>query len=374
MRAAVVAPILIIALVSGMRPAGAQPTERSLFVSVLDKAGAPVAGLGPDAFLVREDGRQVEVLRVSRATQPIDVAILVDNSQAASPHIQDLRDALQAFVERLAGAGHRVATIGLADRPTILTDYTSNPAMATKGIGRLFAQPGSGTTLLDAIAETSRGLQKREGERRAMVVVTTEGTDFSLPNHARAIEFIEASGGSFNVFVITRPGGTDLTTDEARSRAIVLDEGPRVSGGRFAQLLSSMALKDELNRLATELEQQYHVVYARPAALVPPRKVEVSVKQPEVTVRSTPAPVTKSPPAGELSRCHARSSGRECCSRRCGWRPRRPSRLPGKPQQIPPADSRPPAHRTPRVRAPRRRLPRRQPSGPRSAQAWTSSR
>ena len=181
MRAAVLVPLLFVALASGTRPVAAQPAERLLFVSVLDQAGAPVTGLGPEAFVVREDGRQVEVLRVSRATQPIDIAVLVDNSQAATPYLQDLRDALQAFIERMARNGHHVATIGLADRPTILTDYTNTPAMATKGVGRLFAQPGSGTTLLDAIAETTRGLQKREGERRVMLVVTTEGTDFSLP-------------------------------------------------------------------------------------------------------------------------------------------------------------------------------------------------
>jgi VWFA-related protein len=299
MRAAVLVPVLFVTLASATRPVAAQPVERLLFVSVLDQAGAPVTGLGPDAFVVREDGRQVEVLRVSRATQPIDIAILVDNSQAASSYIQDLRDALQGFVERMAKGGHHVATIGLADRPTILTDYTNTPAIATKGVNRLFAQPGSGTTLLDAIVETARGLQKRESERRVMLVVTTEGADFSLPNHARALDAIKASGAMFNALVITRPGGADLTTDEARSRAIVLDEGPRTSGGRTTQLLSSMALKGELDRVATELANQYQLVYARPASLIPPKKVEVSVKQPEVTVRSTLAPVKPPSPSGE---------------------------------------------------------------------------
>ena len=54
------------------------------------------------------------------------------------------------------------------------------------------------------------------------------------------------------------------------------------------------ALKGELDQVATDLENQYHVVYARPASLVPPEKTEVSVKQPGLTVRGTPAPVRKS--------------------------------------------------------------------------------
>jgi len=299
MRASPLVLVLLAAVGCAARPVAAQPAERLLFVSVLDQAGAPVKGLGPDAFVVREGGRQVEVLRVSPATQPVDLAILVDNSQAATPYIQDMRDALEAFINRMARNGHHVATIGLADRPTILTDYTNNPALAAKGVNRLFAQPGAGTTLLDAIVDTSRGLQKRENERRVMLVVTSEGTDFSVPNHPRALDAIKASGAMFNALVITRPGGADLTTDEGRSRGIVLDEGPRNSGGRTTQLLSSMALKGELDRVATELESQYQLVYARSASLIPANKIEVSVKQPGLTVRSTPASVKSPSPSGE---------------------------------------------------------------------------
>jgi VWFA-related protein len=299
MRASPLVLVLLAAVACAARPVAAQPAERLLFVSVLDQTGAPVKGLGPDAFIVREDGRQVEVLRVSPATQPVDLAILVDNSQAATPYIQDMRDALEAFINRMARNGHHVATIGLADRPTILTDYTNNPALAAKGVNRLFAQPGAGTTLLDAIVDTSRGLQKRENERRVMLVVTSEGTDFSVPNHPRALDAIKASGAMFNALVITRPGGADLTTDEGRSRGIVLDEGPRNSGGRTTQLLSSMALKGELDRVATELENQYQLVYARSASLIPADKIEVSVKQPGLTVRSTPASVKSPSPSGE---------------------------------------------------------------------------
>ena len=60
-----------------------RPVERDLFVSVLDQAGrtGPRRWAPPD-FVVREDGRAREVLRVRRATDPIDLALLIDNSQA----------------------------------------------------------------------------------------------------------------------------------------------------------------------------------------------------------------------------------------------------------------------------------------------------
>jgi VWFA-related protein len=267
----------------------AQTTERSLYVSVGDKNGAPVVDLGPDAFAVREDARTREVLRVSRATDPIDLALLIDNSQAATPHVTDLRNAIRAFVKRMAAEGHAIALVGLADRPTVLQDYTNNPTLLERGAERIFAQPGSGMRLLDAIVDATRGIQKRENPRRVIVTITTEGVEFSNPNHTRVLEALRGSNAALFSLVITRGGrGTDMS-DESRSRSIVFDEGTRTTGGRHEQLLTSMALAGELERLARERENQLHVVYGRPGALVPPDRVEVSVTQPGLNARGTPA-------------------------------------------------------------------------------------
>src|SRR6266513_3762806 len=64
-----------------------QAIERSMFVSVVDQAGAPVPNLGPSDFLVREDNLSREVLRVVPATDPMQIAILIDNSTAAGPEV-----------------------------------------------------------------------------------------------------------------------------------------------------------------------------------------------------------------------------------------------------------------------------------------------
>ena len=70
-------------LVASWRPevsAQAGSQQRTLFVSALDKQDVPVTDLGPDAFIVKENGVQREVLRVSPATEPIDITVMVDNS------------------------------------------------------------------------------------------------------------------------------------------------------------------------------------------------------------------------------------------------------------------------------------------------------
>ena len=81
--------------------------DRTMFVTVVDGSGAPVKGLRPDDFVVREDGVQREILRVEPATGPIEITLLVDNSQAATPFIGDFRGALADFM-RSVGKGNEI--------------------------------------------------------------------------------------------------------------------------------------------------------------------------------------------------------------------------------------------------------------------------
>src|SRR5262245_43548232 len=86
------------------RTPGAQAIQRSLYVSVLNEAGAPVPDLGPSDFIVREDRVAREVLRVAPATDPMQVAVLVDNSQAATAGIPEIRGGLHDFVVAMTTA------------------------------------------------------------------------------------------------------------------------------------------------------------------------------------------------------------------------------------------------------------------------------
>ncbi len=266
----------------------AQSAERVLYVSVWDEATrAPITGLGPDAFNVREDGARREVLRVTPATTPMSVAILVDNTQGATPAIADLRKALTAFVKSLDGIGP-VALVGVADRPTILRDYTTDQKQLLDGVGRVFAQPGSGATLLDAIVEVSQGLGKRETDRAAIVIVTTENREFSTRHYRDVLEALAKGGAMMHAIVLTGPGGTQLN-DEARNRASVLDLGPTASGGTRVDVLTSQAFEVKLQELAALLKSQHRVVYSRPETLIPPETTEVTSTKPGQAASGAPA-------------------------------------------------------------------------------------
>ena len=265
------------------RQAGAR--ERTLYVSVVDKNGEPVTGLGADEFIVREDNARREVLRVSRAVDPMALSILVDNSAAAESDIKNIRDALTTFVKEMRATSD-IALIGLGDRPTILQDYTRNGELLNAAIGRLFAQPNSGMMLLEALIEVSRGLAKREEPRAQIVAILTDGAEFSTQHYNQVLDALKSGGAAFHAMAIGT--FTASMSDELRNRGMVLDAGPRQSGGQRVPLLTSMALSKTLPTLARELSNQYKVVYGRPESLIQPETVSVSVTRPGLTARGTP--------------------------------------------------------------------------------------
>jgi hypothetical protein len=96
---------------------------------------------------------------------------------------------------------------------------------------------------------------------------------------------LRASGAAFHAITLGRPSGS--LSDEMRNRNQVLDEGPRATGGRREELLTSMALEGKLKLLADELMHQYKVTYARPQSLIPPERVTVAAARPGMTARGT---------------------------------------------------------------------------------------
>lgn len=259
--------------------------ERTIFVSALDPRGEPVQGLNPGDFVVTEDSRPREILRVSRAVETMDIAVLADNSAAADRAIPSLRDGLKDFVGALA-ADHQIAIVGLADRPTILQDYTSNRTQLETATGRLFAMGSSGMTLLDAIVEVSAGVRRREATRAVLVPVITNGVEFTNRNARDVIRAAREAGASLTAIVV---GELNFVSNEERERALVLDQGTRETGGQFVTLLTESALVPGLQKLARQLSSQYKVVYSRPDSLIPPEKTEVSSTRSGVTMRGTPA-------------------------------------------------------------------------------------
>ena len=274
-----------------------QVLERSLYVNMLDKSGAPVPNMGPSDFIVREDNVSREVLRVVPASEPMQIAILVDNSTAAGPMIPHIRRALPPFIDAMAipnAAGRRneIALVTLAARPTILAEYTTDPEPIKKATDRVWEDAVTqGYYLLNGIIETTQGFRVREAPRPVIVAIITEGPELSNRDPTRVLDPLRDSGAALHVVTLGPPASG--IEDEVIYRNRVVDEGPRISGGTRSQLLAPSALPAKLLQLADVLKGTYRVTYAHPDSLIPPDRVTVAARRADLTAHGRPVRETQ---------------------------------------------------------------------------------
>jgi VWFA-related protein len=269
------------------RPSAADGRTRDVHASVLDAKDAPVTNLSAADFVVREDGASREVLKAVQATAPMQLMVLIDDSQASTNAIAPMREALAQFVDTLHGHAE-IGFVTVGERSSSLVEYTTDTGQLKKGIGRIFARPGSGAYLLDGIDDVAKGLQRRHATRPVIVVITMEGVEYSNLQYQTVLKQLDASGATMHVLAVGTPLAAQ--SDELRNRNMVLAEGTDRTGGRRDQLLSVSSIPVVMGKLADELLHQYVVTYVRPAALIPPEKLQVTVTRPGLTVHAPRRP------------------------------------------------------------------------------------
>jgi len=267
-------------LAVGPGTALAQSDERVIYASVVDNNGAAVKNLTPKDFIVREDGVVREVLRIERDNDPMKIALLVDNSAAMQDsRMSDLRRGVSAFVTGMRD-GVQIAIITLADRPTILVDYTTDRERLRKSAEGIAAFSGTGNYVLDGISETSQALSKERAERPVIVVISSDGVELSYRRYDLVLDRLQESDAALHIVVVKVPEG-----GQSVDRDLVFSRGSNDTGGRYDDLLISTALEWKMKQVADELSNQYRVIFARPQKLVPPKRTEVEVRNPQLRAR-----------------------------------------------------------------------------------------
>ena len=254
---------------------------RSLSVSITQGRDDPVSGLAIQEVAVVENGVVREITRVERDARPVNVAVVVDSSAAVETSYRlNIVDALLGFLAGLPeGSRYELWTTG--DRPTRIFDLGAEVPEAKKALQRV--APQGGATTLDAIVEAGERLKKAEGERRAMLVVSALGPEFSGRDRYQVID--RGLGFGLDVFsAVLIEEGTGADREMRLSLEQVLNELVSKTGGLFERPLSSMGVASALKNIAQDMKGRYRISYAT-LPEIKQRKIEVKVARPGVRVR-----------------------------------------------------------------------------------------
>ena len=289
--ALLMAAAALVAASAPTRSALAQSGNESMFVSVLDSAGAPVPRLTTTDFIIEEDGAEREILEVRPALTPMQVAVLVDTSGSVTGATGDIRRGLETFVERLSD-GNELALVTFGGPPRILVESTGRLDRLRDGIGQVFPSSNNAAYLLDALLETARGFERRESARPVIIAITGEGLDYSYRDSRQVLDALRDSLAAAHMIVLR--GGQNVAinsdfgvSDSGRERDIVLEQGPVTSGGQRYDVMLSARLDTVLDEIAAVILSQYEVVYSRPASLIPPEAITVRMRREDLSARGT---------------------------------------------------------------------------------------
>ena len=142
-------------------------------VLVKNKAGRVVFELTADDFLVTDNGvRQNTKLEVDTDSQPLALAIVVENGGAGIEHLGDYSQ-LDSVLDALIGnVEHRVVVINFDSAPHLLVPFSSRTADVTGALSGL-NEGDNGAAILDGIAFAVEQLRTQPTRyRRAILLLS----------------------------------------------------------------------------------------------------------------------------------------------------------------------------------------------------------
>ena len=248
-------------------------TRVVLYATVRDDKSGIVGDLAKGQFTVHEDGKPQEILSFSRDDAPVAIGLLVDNSGSMMNKRPEVIEAAKSFLratnpmdEIFVLHFNESLTYGLPSN----VPFTSDHALLGEALDR--AEQTGRTALYDAIAEGLNRLQRSTLTKKALIVLSDGGDNFSRRKDRDVIKQADLTGALFYAI-----GIYDEMDGDADPK--VLRELAKKTGGESFFPRKVTEIHEICNAIARDLRNQYTLAYAPPAnSKSDYRKVEVKVK------------------------------------------------------------------------------------------------
>ena len=265
----------------------AEAAERTVHVTIVDGSGVAVTDLTAADLVVKEGGKEREIVKAGPASAKMRLTIAVEERLMADTAV---RQAMFAFMKRVVDKAEiRLVTIGL--RNSTAVDYTSALDVLVAGINKLTLNPRPESQVAEGVNEVASELIAAKPERSALVVLAFSGGQAGVDPRS-VLEKVRQSGVTMSAVTLT--GGTTDSSSaaslaEQSGREQVLGDGSKQSGGRRIEVPSTGAFPQALQQIANDLLAQYAITYTLPEGVKPDKRFSISSKRRGVTLRAPSA-------------------------------------------------------------------------------------
>ncbi len=279
-----VAALLVTTTVTAAERKAAEPTTRMVYVTITDEKGVGVSDLTPADFVVKEAGKEREIVKIERATAKPRLSLAVEERLIADTQI---RVGLFDFMKRMIdGAEIRLLVIGLRNK--VVADYTSSLDTLVGAINKFPLNPPPESAVAEAVLEMSREFADQKPERPVMVVVCLTGGQAGT--EARNV-LDKLRDSRAQMFVAAWLGGATAATGinslaDVSGREQVIGEGPKQSGGRRVDFPGTAGASKALLQIANDIQSQFVITYTVPDGVKLDRRFNLTVKRRGLAVRA----------------------------------------------------------------------------------------
>jgi Ca-activated chloride channel homolog len=286
------------ALPSAMRPAATPTPDKSsedqddvikvstdlvvVNVTVLDRAGKFVPRLKRTDFHLFEDGTEQKISSFSAEETPFAAAILLDTSGSMETRLTLGRGAAIRFLDGLRDED--VAAVYNFDaKVEQIQDFQAGRDLPAKAFK---LKTRNQTALNDAVLLAALDLEKREEKRRAIVILSDGGENYSRASADKALD--KALHAAATIYAVNMGVEASQRQTADLAAAGILQNFAAKSGGRYLDSPGGQELRDAFAEIAEELGHQYTLAYrpTNPAHDGKWRAIEVKLSRTDVTVRT----------------------------------------------------------------------------------------
>ena len=228
----------------------------NILVTVTDKNGRFITGLGQDRFEVFENGKAQAITNFDNPTDlPIQLALMLDTSGSVRTQLDFEKEAARLFIYSILLPQDQALLANFDRGVSLLHDYTNRPGDIAREIDNLVA--GGGTALLDAIRRVA--LEKMSfGIARKVIVLVSDGLDRdSQANKKDALRVLQTHG--VTLYCI---GTNRFTADQKKEGWKLLEDLAEKTGGQAFFPYAIERLEESFEQVNQELRSQYLIAYS----------------------------------------------------------------------------------------------------------------